>query len=202
LVLDLRSSINYFPTHASLVSSPESSVSTDGRCDISRRPCIGVWPSRAKEFVPLSGTRPRFPRLYRPPASIFGGLRWLLVFSTGERPSSGDAWSSRSATGSSHPLFRLVPCQSYVVSFFFVFGLFCYSSVSLPHVYLCNYCVWVFCTFNTILTTFTGGPFFWHPCQKSIGSHHLALSPRTYFLRFSLLGCPVLYCCNLFLCWL
>jgi hypothetical protein len=60
--------------------------------------------------------------------------------------------------------------------------------------------VWVFWILYTLLSTFTGGPGFWHPCQESIDPRHLfdALLSCTCFLRYFLLGCLAPVCCTFF----
>lgn len=137
LDLDLRSFINYCQTRASLVGSPASSVSADGRRDLSQHPRSDAWPARAREFVSLfSAWWPHFS--FHPfPGLVLGGLRWFLVIF----------------------FVVLLSAMFFLLLFFFLCYLgFCFSlweSTVFEFVLVTLFTVVLFLDFNSVVTILT-----------------------------------------------
>jgi len=166
---------------------PSSSASVDSSRSPSRPPCLGVWFARISECCPLAGEW----RLHHPPSLprfccwkivvIRNVLNWREVV---------QCWRMVYM----HRNRRLLTHRCCVVV---LFQLLCFwAFFFMPRVRTYYKSVWILLTFYPLLITFIVGPCSWHPCQKLIGPRNHALPLRIYFLRYFLLSCPTLVCCN------
>jgi hypothetical protein len=134
------------------------------------------------------------PRLSLPLLLVVCGSPWLPLVERGLPSLAPDLHASAPTT----PSPCSAPCRCCIVLPFLDFWAFCFLlifCVSLLHVFLCN-CIWIIWILYALLTTFTGSSDSWHPYRKSTGTRHHALPSCICFLRYFLLGCLTLVCCD------